>query len=218
MKSTIFSSLEPLPYFTLEAVMQLLGDETAAAGTVQTALYRWMKSGQILQLRKGVYMTRRFFELHQADAGFTPMVSAILIPQSYVSLEYILQRNGILTEITYPVSAITLKQPRVFENRLGIFTYRHIKAELYIGYTFSDYLGVTTALATKAKALFDMLYLRPMKHTLPSAKDSLAEALRLNLEVFSAKDQIEFAAYVELSKSKKMARILENLRSTVWRP
>jgi len=52
MKSEILSSLESFPYFTIEAVKQLLDDESVAAGTIQTALYRWMKAGQIIQLKK----------------------------------------------------------------------------------------------------------------------------------------------------------------------
>ena len=217
MKYSILSSLDSFPYFTIEAIKQLLGDESAAAGTIQTALYRWMKAGQIIQLKKGVYMTRRFFELHRADADFAPMVSAILIPQSYLSMEYILQRNAILTEMTYPVSAITLKQTRVFENKLGTFTYRNIKEDLYQGFTISDYLGVPLAQATVAKALFDYLYLRPWKSKGRSTSYNLAEALRLNLEDFTEKDQVEFVEFVEIGKSKKMDRILKNLRKTVWR-
>jgi hypothetical protein len=213
MKTEILSSLDPLPYFTIEAVKQLLGNESAAVGTLQTALYRWMKVGQIIQLKKGVYMTRRFFELHRAHADFAPMLSAILIPQSYLSLEYILQRNAILTEMTYPVSAITVKQTRVFENRLGTFTYRNIKADLYTGFTITAYLGIPFAQATVAKALFDTLYLRPWKSIALSASDDLAEELRLNLGDFSEKDQVEFAGFVELSKSRKMDQILKNLRN-----
>jgi hypothetical protein len=218
MKSIILSSLDSFPYFTIEAVKQLLGDESVAAGTIQTALYRWMKAGQIIQLKKGAYMTRRFFELHRADADFGPMVSAILIPQSYLSLEYILQRNAILTEMTYPVSAITLKQTRAFENKLGTFTYRNIKADLYQGFTFSEYLGIPYAQATVAKALFDFLYLRPWKGgRLRLVGYDLSEDLRLNLEDFSENDGVEFASFVEISKSKKMEKILKNLRKTIWR-
>ena len=217
MRTTSLSSLDCLPYFTIEAIKQLLGDESAAAGTIQTALYRWMKAGQIIQLKKGVYMTRRFFELHRADADFAPMVSAILIPQSYLSMEYILQRNAILTEATFPVSAITLKQTRVFENKLGTFTYRNIKADLYKGFTFVDYLGIPFAQATVVKALFDFLYLRPWKGDRRLASYDLAEDLRLNLEDFIEKDQDEFATFVGMSKSRKMDQILKNLRKTVWR-
>jgi predicted transcriptional regulator of viral defense system len=217
MKSENLSSLESFPYFTTEAVKQLLGDELVATGTTQTALYRWMKAGQIIQLKKGVYMTRRFFEQHRADADFAPMVSAILIPQSYLSLEYILQRSAIFTEMTYPVTAITLKQTRVFENKLGTFTYRNIKEELYQGFTFTEYQGIPIAQATAAKALFDFLYLRPWKSSRRLAGYNLAEDLRLNLDDFSESDRVEFETFVEISNSKKMEQILKNLRITVWR-
>jgi hypothetical protein len=217
MKTSILSSLDPFPYFTIEAIKQLLGDESAAAGAIQTTLYRWMIAGHIIPLKKGVYMTRRFFELHRADADFAPAVSTILIPQSYLSLEYVLQRNAILTEITYPVSAITLKQTRVFENKLGTFTYRNIKEDLYQGFTISDYMGIPFAQATVAKALFDTLYLRPWKSRGHSTSYNLAEELRLNLEDFSLKDQVEFVEFVAKSKSRKMDRILKNLRKTAWR-
>lgn len=217
MKLENLSSLESFPYFTIEAVKQLLGDESVAAGTIQTALYRWMKAGQIIQLKKGVYMTRRFFEQHRTDVDFSPMISAIMIPQSYLSLEYILQRSAILTEMTYPVTAVTLKQTRVFENKLGTFTYRNIKAELYQGFIFSEYMGISITQATAAKALFDFLYLRPWKGSKRLAGYDLAEDLRLNLEDFSESDQVEFATFVEISNSKKMEHILKNLRKTVWR-
>jgi hypothetical protein len=217
MKNPILSSLDTFPYFTIQAVKQLLGDEVAAAGTIQTALYRWMKAGQVIQLKKGVYMTRRFYELHRADADFAAAVSAILIPQSYLSLEYVLQSNATLTDITYPVSAITLKQTRLFENKLGTFTYRNIKEDLYTGFTISDYLGIPFAQATVAKALFDFLYLRPWKGHRRLASYDLAEDLRLNLEDFSEKDQDEFATFIGISKSRKMEQILKNLRKTVWR-
>jgi hypothetical protein len=218
MKKLSLSPLESFPYFTTAAVKQLAGDETCASGTLQTALYRWMKSGQIIALKKGVYMARRFYENHRADSRFALMVSAILNPQAYVSLEYILQQNGVLTEVTYPVSAVTPKQTRVIENKLGTFTYRKLKTDLYTGFTISDYLGISIAQASAAKALFDLLYLRPGVTRLISTSTSLAEALRLNLEDYPEKDRAEFAAFVEVSKSRKMDRVYKNLRKTIWRP
>jgi predicted transcriptional regulator of viral defense system len=217
MKKSILSSLESFPYFTIEAVKQLLGDESVAAGTIQTALYRWMKAGHVYQLKKGVYMTRRFFELHRADADFSPAVSAILIPQSYVSLEFILQKHAILTDVSYPISAVTLKHTRVIENKLGIFTFRNIKENLYTGFEISDYLGISFSQATSAKALFDYLYLRSWKGKNQLFSYSLVEDLRLNLEDFSEEEQNEFVGFIETSKSRKMDQILKNLRKTVWR-
>jgi hypothetical protein len=217
MKTKILSFLDSQPYFTIEGAKQLLGDESTASGTIQTALYRWMKSGTVIQLKKGVYMTRRFYELHRADADFSLAVSAILIPQSYVSLEFILQRNALLTEVTYPISAITLKNTKVIENSLGTFTYHHVKENLYRGFIISDTFGIPFAQASVAKALFDFLYLRPWTGNIPTSSYNLAEELRLNLDGFSMADQNEFAEYVEMSHIKKMYKILENLRKTVWR-
>jgi predicted transcriptional regulator of viral defense system len=218
MKTDILSTLDSLPYFTTEAVKQLLGDETLAAGTIRTALYRWMKTGKVIQLKKGVYMTRRFHELHRGDEDFMPAISSILIPQSYVTLEYILQRYGILTEITYPVSSATLKQTRLIENKLGTFHYRNIKKSLYYGFNIGDYLGIPISQATVSKALFDYLYFRPLKIDVSLSTYNLVEELRLNMESVNDNDIIEFSMYVDKSNSKKMDRILKNLRSTIWRP
>ena len=134
MKWRILDSLNTVPYFTVESVKQLWGDTEVAEATVRTALYRWMKAGLIIQLKRGVYMPRRFMELRRGDADFSAAVSAILLPQSYVSLEFILQRHAILTDVTYPVSAVTTRNTRVVANDLGTYTYRHVKADLYRGF------------------------------------------------------------------------------------
>ena len=68
-----------------------------------------------------------------------------------------------------------------------------------------------------AKALFDYLYLKPWKGKGQPASYDLAEDLRLNLEDFPEPDRLEFAAFVEVSKSRKMERILKHLEKTTWR-
>jgi len=216
MKTKILDSLDRMPYFTIEAVKQLMEDSSPGAGSVQTAIYRWTKAGDFIRLKKGVYMTRRFYEDHRRDEELASMVSAILIPQSYLSLEYILQRNNILTDITYPITAVTLKQTRVFENKLGTFSYRNIKPALYHGFTFSEYSGIPIAQAPLAKALFDYLYLRKLPNYSANEGDNLAEKLRLNLDDLAAEDQLDFAGFVEQSRSRKMERVLKNLKATVW--
>ena len=211
MKKSVLSSLDFLPYFTIEAIKQLLEDESVADSTILTAVYRWVKAKKVIRLKKGVYMSSRFYELHHSDAEFSSMVSAILLPQSYLSLEYILQRQGNLTEITYPVTSITIKQTRMFENQLGTFTYRNIKADLFIGFNISEYQGIPISKATPAKALFDYFYLRFWRES-----DDPVEELRLNLEDFTQNDWAEFASFIEISKSRKMDRIYKNLRRNQW--
>jgi predicted transcriptional regulator of viral defense system len=219
MKLRLLSPFEGIPYFTVEGFKQLAeADETRDYVSVRTLLYRWAKTGHILRLKKGVYMTRRFYEQHGGDASFSAAVSAILLPQSYVSLEFILQRHSVLTEITYPVTAVTLKNTHTIENKVGTFSYRHIRPDLYKGFSIGEYYGVRMAQASLAKALFDYFYLRPVARTYRGSRFNLAEELRLDLESCSRAAQAEFAGYVEESQSAKMSDILENLRRTVWRP
>lgn len=218
MKLDLLKPFEQLPYFTIAGFKQILNGDERVDQRARELLSRWKRAGHILSLKRGVYMTRRFYELHRSDAEFAPAVSAVLVPQSYLSLEYVLQQAGILTEATYPVTAVTAKNTRTIENSLGTFIYRHIKASLYTGFSQGEYYGVIYFRASVAKALFDYLYLRPLPRSLRSRDLTLAEDLRLNLEDFSRQDRNQFASYMDSSDSEKMNFILENLRRTTWRP
>ena len=218
MRHTILSPFESLPYFTIEGFRQIAGDKVSDVAHARLSLYRWAKAGHIVQLKNGVYMHRRFYELHHGEQGFSTVVSAILLPQSYLSLEFILQGRGILTEITYPVTAVTYKNTRTITNSLGTFAYRHIRLDLYCGFQIAEAYGIPYSQASLAKALFDYLYLRPLSLAAGLRHYNLAEELRLNLGEFTPAEREEFARVVMASGVVKMQRILENLESTVWRP
>lgn len=216
MKTDLLHPFDNIPYFTLEGFKQAAGMESPHQ--VRTLLHRWGLAGHILQLKNGVYMTRYFYEQHRADYLFSAAVSAILIPQSYLSLEFILQQRNLLTEVTYPITCITTKNTRRFVNPIGTFWYRNIRDNLYHGFAITEYFGIRIAQASIAKALFDYLYLRPLPASYRSPKINLAEELRLNLDELSTIDREEYSRIVEESKSLKMMDILNNFRSNVWHP
>src|SRR5271157_3782074 len=216
MKTDLLSPFEKFPYFTLAGFKQAAGMESP--NQVNTLLHRWAKAGHIIQIKKGIYITRRFYDQHRADHLFSAAVSAILLPQSYVSLEFVLQQHNLLTEVTYPITCITMKNTRRIVNSLGTFWYRNIRADLYRGFIISEYFSIRIAQATTAKALFDYLYLRPLPSRYRTPKINLAEELRLNLDELSAIDREEFSSFVESSHSHKMMDILNNFRSNKWHP
>lgn len=222
MRYTSLSPFERLPYFTIQGFRQLAGDRAIEDAQARIALYRWVKAGHLIALKKGVYMHRHFYEQHRRDTVFSALVSAVLLPQSYLSLEYVLQQHAILTEITYPVTAITIKNTRTILNSLGTFVYRHIQPHLYQGFQIMEAYGAPYAQASAAKALFDYLYLRPLPANLEPQRYNLAEALRLNLDEFTQEEREEFAGYIASSDrvkkgGMKMRRILNHLENTVWR-
>lgn len=214
----ILPALNKLPFFTIEGFKQLVEEQAVEVEYAPVTLYRWMKAGKIIQIKKGVYLTRWFYETYRGEADFAPTISAIIRPQSYVSLAYVLQRHGILTEVTYSVTAVSMKSPRTIENSLGTFSYRYIKPGLYTGYQVHDFHSIPFASASLAKALFDYLYFYPLSQTIKRQDYDLVEDLRLNLDDFTQEEQEEFAGYVSLSRMAKMERILEVLRRTTWRP
>jgi hypothetical protein len=223
MRHTILSPFERLPYFTIEGFRQIAGEAIRDDAHARTALYRWVKAGHLIALKRGVYMHHRFYERRRQEAAFSAMVSAILLPQSYLSLEYVLQQHNILTEITYPITAITIKNTRSIVNALGTFVYRHIQPDLYQGFQIMEAYGIPYAQASVAKALYDYLYLRPLPEHLAPLRYNLAEELRLNLDEFTAEGRAEFAGYVANSgmvkmRCMKMRQILKNLEYHVWRP
>lgn len=163
-------------------------------------------------------MTARFYERHRSHEDFSPVISAILLPQSYVSLEYILQRQGILSEATYPITSVTFKNTRTYVNSAGTFVYRHIQRPFYTGFQQKSFAGIFFHQASTAKALFDYFYLRPLDRSLRSKTLDLAEDLRLNLDEIESETREEFERYIHQSASAKMTYILDNFRRTAWRP
>ena len=216
MKIDQLKPLQQLPYFTITGVKQALNLCESDTQQVRENLARWVKQGYVIRLRKGVYMTRQFFERHQDQATFKPAISTIITPQSYVSLEYILQRAGIMTEITYPVTAVTIKNTKKVDNVLGTFIYRHIKSALYTGFSQQTFHGMIYNQATITKALFDFFYFRPLPRDIRKHRINLANELRLNLDDFQAVLKDEFLNFIHLSDSPKMIFIYENLKRTVW--
>jgi predicted transcriptional regulator of viral defense system len=218
MKVDQLKYLEKLPYFTITGFKQTLNLNESDTQQIRENLARWVKQGDLIRLKKGIYMTRQFYERHQNQANFRPAVSAIITPQSYVSLEFILQRAGIITEVTYPITAVTIKNTSQVENALGTFSYRHIKPSLYTGFSQETFLGVIFNQATIAKALFDYFYFRPLPRDLRTHQINLAEELRLNLDQLSLAVRDEFQTHIELSASPKMTFIHENIQRTIWQP
>lgn len=205
--------LEKLPYFTVSLMLQLTGQHP---DVVRVQLSRWQKTGKIIRLKRGIYMTKTFADAHRKDLEFTAAVSSIIEPHSYLSREYVLQEHQVLTEATYLVTAMTRKNTQSYTNPLGSFAYTHQKNALYTGYQLFTYQGITYAKASKAKALFDFLNARTLPPFVRVKSYNPAEDLRLNLGDWAAEDRQEFAQFCEHSHSPKMQYLLQQLRRYVW--
>lgn len=196
-----------LPYFTLDDILPVESNR----GYLKVIFSRYSKLGKLIRLKKGFYMTRDYAEDLEKKGKisiFAEFISNIVYNPSYLSLEYVLYENNILTEIPVNFTLITLNKTKKFKNKFGNFFYHKIKKNLFCGFNTIHNNGFMTRKATKAKALFDFLYLR--KNLITNIESF--EELRLNLDNLNTDDLEEFEKYLKIERSRKMAEIFNFLK------
>ncbi|MBL7158861.1 hypothetical protein ISS85_00075 [Candidatus Microgenomates bacterium] len=191
-----------LSYFDKNTLSQFikLSDKSLYA-----AINRWIKNGKIIQLKKGLYVTGDYIDKMSGKQAYLDFIANRLKFPSYLSLEYVLQKYSVLSESVFSITSITLKSKRIYRNKLGIFIYRSIRESLFTGYAIKKNNGFEIKEATKAKALFDYLYLKLFR--IKSPDKQLLNSFRLNLDEFSSEDKREFDDYCQLLGIKKYKKL-----------
>ena len=85
-----------------------------------------------------------------------------MVRPSYVSLQSALAFYGLIPDVVPATTGITTVRPGRWETPLGLFTFRHVQADLFFGYRQTDLgSGQQAFVATPEKALLDLVYLEP---------------------------------------------------------
>lgn len=203
----VIDLVSALPYFSASVLFPVVKNKAY----LKIILSRYAKAGKIMRLKKGLYVSRSYLDSLEKKnklSEYSEFISGILAKTTYLSLDWVLYENNLLTESPKNFTAIALAKTAIFSNELGNFFYHKIRQELFLGYLILKKGEFTIFKATLAKALFDFLYLR--KNSLTDA--GAIEELRLNLENLKEKDWKELEKYVKLEKSKKMREIFDDLR------
>jgi hypothetical protein len=87
-----------------------------------------MKRGDVQSLKRGVYC------LANATVN-SYQVSNKLVQPSYLSLETALATYQILPDVIRSFTAITSKKKQSYQNKLGLFIYRHLSPHQFFGIT-----------------------------------------------------------------------------------
>lgn len=195
-------ALEQLPYFNKNEARILIGK---VGRNLDAKIQQLVDKGYLMTLKKGLYVNSTYYSSQKDKNLYLEYISNILRYPSYLSLEYVLSVNNIIPESVYAFTSVTIKTPRSFINELGTFSYRQMKKSLFVGYSMKEYGMGSVMIATKAKALFDYLYLK--RNIGQDLIYELEEGLRFNWGEFGKDDFREFSKYVSLSKSLKMQNI-----------
>ena len=199
--------LTTLSYFTRNTLSQIID---IPKKNLYSAIQRWIKNKRLLQLKRGLYVTREYYDKNERKDDYRLFVANKLREPSYLSLEFVLQKYGILSESVFALTSITLKSKRSYKNGLGFFTYKNISSRLFTGFEIKTYGGYEVKEATKMKALFDYLYLKLLR--IQKIDSELLESFRLNLEKLKKSELREFLRYCKETQIQKYIDLLPQLR------
>lgn len=113
----------------------------------------WYKKGYIAPLKRGLY-----YFVDEKNKITAELVSGLIYEPSYLSMELVLGKYGIIPEMVYGKTAVTTKTTRKFSNDFGNFIYRHISPKFFFGYVPVDLPEGKYLIAQPEKALLDYFY------------------------------------------------------------
>lgn len=183
-----------------ETGLLLAGD--VDPGDVRRQLSRWVGSGRLYQLRRGLYALA---PPHQKIRPHPFLVANRLVRGSYVSLQSALAHHGVIPEYVPVTTSVTTGRPERRETAFGSFEYHHTQPGLLTGYRLERFEeGQEALVATPGKALMDLVHLVP-------GADAKAYLSELRLQSLEKIDTAALLADPILNDRPKMRRALRHL-------
>lgn len=167
---------------------------------VRRQLSRWVRSGRVRQLRRGLYALA---PPYQRIVPHPFLIANALMPGSYVSQQSALAFYGLIPEYTPGTTSVTLLRPAEWE---GGFHFQHLAPHFFFGYQLVELAqGQEAFVATPEKAVLDLAHLTP--HS--DSPDYLSQLRLQNLERL---DLARLDNYVERAEKPKWRRVAEQVR------
>lgn len=188
------------PLFKLEDIFKWFPDAKKQSTLNQVNF--WIQKGWLESIKRGVYKLKDF----ETKDPF--IIANFIYTPSYISLESALNCYGIIPDIPFGTTSVTIKKTKEFKTEnYGVFYYSHTKSDLFFGYKAVLAEGnYSYNIAFPEKALFDYFYFRAKGI---SSVVGFIEELRLSLPVnFNWKKFLEWQKFVS-GKNKNFHKIIE---------
>jgi len=151
----LLSSLGREPVFS--AALLQVGDVSRKELSVQ--LSRWVGSGRLIRLRRGVYAIAKPYRQAEPHPF---LVANTLRRNSYVSLQSVLAFHGLIPEYVPVCTSVTTSRSEKLETELGTYVYRRIGSRYFFGFGRQEVApNQHSFVAMPEKALLDLVYLTP---------------------------------------------------------
>lgn len=157
----------------------LLTDESKPSLKVQ--LTRLVKGGVVTRAVKGWYE-------NPFNTPTPEQIAMVLRYPSYISLEYALAKQGILSQRTHTLTLVTTKLPYTYSTSTNEYEYHQIKPELFSGYRREGKFLI----AEPEKALIDLIYIRSVHGNEMSVKTILSLLEDMETEEFDRESLTDY--------------------------
>ncbi len=209
-REILIEQLKILPYFNKGTIYQLSEQYKLKKGTVDSYISRSLTRKELIQLKKGMYVTADFFEKNKGDIAYTFYLANVLRQPSYVSSWTALQYYNLATEAIYTITSVTLKVTRGYRGKAGNFMYHSIKKDLFSGFSLVHPVRNSESsngvkgnfdffIASPSKALFDLIYFKTnqLRGVRFNQVGELLEGLRIDIDEMDKKEQKNFYAIIK---------------------
>ena len=172
--------------FRLKDIALLVGETNFQS--INKKLNYYVKTGKLANPRKGIYA--------KPEHNPEELVCLIYTP-SYISLEYVLQRAGVVFQYDSGITAISYLSRSISADEIN-FRYHKIKGEILVNTSGINRLDNQVNIATAERAFLDILYLNTeyyFDNLNPLSKKSIDRLLPL---------------YQSNALRKRVERILQN--------
>jgi hypothetical protein len=196
-----------IDYFPLKNILSKWGYTN-----INDKINNLSKEGILVPLKKGLY-------IHNSPITKTvvskEIISNVLFGPSYISLDYALYYHGLIPESVHELTCITTKRNKEFINHYGVFSYRHIKKELFnLGLKSIETKIGNFIIANKEKALCDKIFFA--KNATITSKVMMQEFIEEDLRI-DIDDLVDFdiniiSEYYNISRSKKIKIFLNVIK------
>jgi predicted transcriptional regulator of viral defense system len=152
-----------------------------------------VSEGKIIRIKKGLYV---FGEEWRRSPLHLELIANLLYGPSCISFEYALGSYGMIPERSHIVTSLTIGDSKAYDTPLGSFEYRAIDREKFkVGIEYRD-LGNLGGyfLASREKALADLVYRTPGIRTLEQLRHYLFQEMRIDESLFRTLDIQQFQA------------------------
>lgn len=166
------------------------------------------KNNNLIKLKRGLYETNK-----NAD----PLTIAnVLLSPSYISFETALAYYGMIPERVYAIKSATFKKnkKKEYKNNFGLFLYQDVNLNAYpydINQIEID--GVKVMMASKEKALLDLLSVISPRNNKKELTDLLFDDLRIDEVLFDELDKDKIIKLCELYSSKTLKLLKKYLEA-----